>query len=216
MYYTYRRVNGRGIFQHQRPLAEMAPDLNAPDDIKASATVSWGNIFSTMIVGNIVHTSTVLMTRRRAQETGYFNETYRTGEDYDFHLRSCSHGPAALIDAAAICYRVGGGSDQLTASGHMLEMALNALRTQEAAIARDRGRMDLTDAEVGQILASANAWVASELFDRGEFARARPHFRRAISAIRGDPRRLFKAAISHLPAALTGNIVALMRAAKQP
>ena len=215
MYSAYERVGGRKIFQHSRALADIAPELTGADDIKTTTTVRWGDIYSTMIVGNIVHTSTVLMTRERAHATGFFNETYRTGEDYDFHLRSCSHGPAALIDAPAILYRVGGGADQLTSSGHMLEMALNGLHTQQAAIARDRQRIDLTDVEIAQILSSMNAWVASELFERSEFVRARPYFRRGFSNIRKDPKQIFKAVIAHLPPSLAGIAVESIQANKK-
>jgi hypothetical protein len=167
-----------------------------------------------MIYGNIVHTSTVLMTRQRAQDTGFFNEDFRTGEDYDFHLRSCRAGPSALIDAPAIGYRIAGGSDQLTHESYMLEMALNGLRTQEAAIARDRERVNLSNAEVADILESANAWVASELFDAGEFIKARPYYRRSWKKTVKDPRTFFKAVITHFPSALADSSIKFIRAKK--
>ncbi|MFT3929891.1 MAG: glycosyltransferase [Spongiibacteraceae bacterium] len=214
MYSAYSRIGNRQIFQHQRALAEIAPDLQCPDDLKKNTKVCWGDIYSTMIYGNIVHTSTVLMTRQRVQETGFFDENFRTGEDYDFHLRSCRAGPSALIDAPAIGYRIAGGSDQLTSNSHMVEMSINGLRTQEAAIARDRQRVDLTNAEIADILASSNVWVASELFDAGEFIRARPHYRRSLRKIYNDPKQLLKALITHLPPALADVAIKSIRAKK--
>jgi glycosyltransferase involved in cell wall biosynthesis len=199
MYSAYHRARHRTIFSDHCPLSTLAPELVRAIPLDSDTSVRWGDVYSTMILGNIVHTSTVVMTRQRARETGLFNEAFRTGEDYDFHLRCSSHGAVALLDAPAVHYRVSVDEDQLTAPGRMLEMARNGLRTQEAALTRDRGRIDLTDAEIAQTLASMNAWIASELFDRREYAESRAHFRRAFLDLRTNPRQLTKAAIAHLP-----------------
>ena len=61
-----------------------------------------------MIMGNLVHTSTVLIRRERLEKVRGFNEELRiSGEDYDFHLRTCREGPVGFIDLATIRYQTG-------------------------------------------------------------------------------------------------------------
>src|SRR6185503_17868783 len=90
----------------------------------------------------------------------------------------------------------------------------NGLRIREVALARDRSKIALTDAELGKIMARANAWVAHELFEQGNFEDARRYFRRA--GLLDDPKAatLLKASISHLPSAVAGSVMALIRKAK--
>ena len=79
---------------------------------------------------------------------------------------------------------------------------------------RDRERVNLSNAEVADILESANAWVASELFDAGEFIKARPYYRRSWKKTVKDPRTFFKAVITHFPSALADSSIKFIRAKK--
>jgi hypothetical protein len=164
--------------------------------------------------GSLVHTSTVLLRQSRAAAVGYFDESFRTGEDYDFHLRTCHEGPVALLDAPGIRYRLPGGADQLTSSRHTLEIARNALQTREAAIARGRARIDLSTAELDNILATANAWVASELFESGAYARARPYYWRTRVLWTSQPKLVMKVILSSLPQPLARAVLGLYRGSR--
>jgi GT2 family glycosyltransferase len=164
-----------------------------------------------MIVGNLVHTSTVLIRRERAQAVGLFDERYRTGEDYDFHLRTCYEGPVALLDAPSIRYRIAGGDDQLTATQYRSEIARNGLATRLAAIRRDPARISLPRRYLRAAVARAHAMVADELFESGELAAARPHFARSIPAIWGSPRMISKAIVAGLPGFLARPVRRLAR-----
>jgi glycosyltransferase involved in cell wall biosynthesis len=211
MYSAYQRVGEDRLFEGQRSLREFAPELVASHEVMADAVVRWGDLFSPMIMGSLVHTSTVLISQQRLRAVGFFEESYRTGEDHDFHLRTCLQGPVALLDVPLIRYRVAGGSDQLTAPKHMLEMAMNGLRVRESTIARNRARIKLSDAELAEIMGRANSWVAEELFRLGEFERARPYFRRSRLLEGGNLKMLLKASLSHLPASLARPIATLTR-----
>ena len=88
-----------------------------------------GDIFPDMLYGNVVHTSTALFRRERLIAGGGFDPGLaRSGEDYEFHWRTCFFGPAALIDEPLISYRVGAG-DQLTSAEWSYERGINALTT---------------------------------------------------------------------------------------
>ena len=214
MYSAYERVQDAKPFQGEEKLSAFAPDLGRAHGELADATVRWGELYSSMMFGNLVHTSTVLLKRERLRAVGFFEESYKTGEDYDFHLRTCFEGPVALLDVPCIRYRIAGGADQLTSPKHQLEIARNGLRIREVALARDRSKIALSDAELGKIMARANAWVAHELFEQGNFEDARRYFRRA--GLFGDPKAatLLKASIAHLPSAVAGSVMALIRKAK--
>lgn len=211
MYGAYAQFAGRSMFQHERPFAQIAPDLVGSSEGLASAMVRWGDLFSAMIVGGLVHTSTVLLRRSRAKAVGFFNEQMRTGEDYSFHLQVCRAGPVALLDAPAIHYRVAGGRDQLTATPYRVEIAKNALKTRLDAIAGDRARISLSDAELRRILAGAHAGVGQELFNAGEYALARPHLYRGLPRMWRKRSFLLRALLSLLPGSLIRPVMRLRK-----
>ena len=211
MYSAYGRIAGRNVFQGRQKLVAFAPDVARAHEPLKDAEVSWGNLFSAMMFGSLVHTSTVLLTLERLRKVGGFDRRYRTGEDYDFHLRTCREGPVALLDAPTIRYRVAGGADQLTSPAHKPELAINALLTREAAVERDRGRIDLSDAELSEIMRRANRDVAEELFEVGDLVRSRPYFRRAGLLANRDVRLMAKAALAYLPPGLATKTLGLIR-----
>jgi glycosyltransferase involved in cell wall biosynthesis len=214
MYSAYRRLGTRRLFVNARPLTELAPAVASADPALVTALVQWGDIYSAMIFGSLVHTSTVLLRHSRAAAVGYFDESFRTGEDYDFHLRTCYEGPVALLEAAAVRYRLPGGTDQLTSSRYTLEIARNALRTREAALARGSRRVELSKTELSGILATANAWVASELFESGGYVEARSYYWRTRALWASRPKMLFKVILSSLPAPLTRAVLGLYRGSR--
>ena len=198
MYRAYAAVDSGNLFQHQTTFGELVPDFPASPEL-ASAPVRWGEMFSAMLYGNLVHTSTALVKRERLQAVGTFNESFRSGEDYEFHLRTCREGPIALLDLPSIRYRIGGGSDQLTARRYRVEMAKNALLAREQAIANDRKLIKLSNAELARIESRANCWVAEELFDVGRWSESRRYFFRALPEARYKPKLLAKALLVLAP-----------------
>lgn len=137
-----------------------------------------GDLYRAMLGGNLVHTSTVLLTRERLMAVGGFDEALViTGEDFDFHLRACAAGPVAFADVPTITYRVG-APDQLTRPDLMVQMATNYAATIDKAVAADRGRTPeraLRDAR-----ARADGWLGEELLDAGRRAEAARHLRAAV------------------------------------
>ena len=129
-----------------------------PDEL-ARSHVRTGEIFSRMMLGNHVHTSTVLMRRDRLRAVGLFDEGLRhAGEDYEFHLRTTFHGPVAMIDASSIRYRVG-AEDQLTQPAYAIHIARNNLTTVQRWFERGRDKLDLPRGTLLRRLASSYAWV---------------------------------------------------------
>lgn len=127
-----------------------------------------GDIFSPMMMGNLVHTSTVLMRRDRLARVGFFPETFRHGgEDYHFHLRTCHEGPVAFVDVASIFYRVG-GSDQFTARDLNSFFATGYLKTIRPYLKPGRRSITLSEKMMQAMMAQAYGWVGGALFERGK------------------------------------------------
>ena len=214
MYTAYKRVDEKHLFAGECPLSKIAPELTATNVALAGAVVRWGELYSAMIFGNLVHTSTVLIARQRLRQVGLFNEQYRSGEDYDFHLRTCLHGPVAFLDVASTRYRAGEEGDQLTAQEYQLQIAINALQTREKAIACNRQHILLSDDQLAAIMARANTSVAETLFAQGDFSKARAYFRkgRLLQSRKLSP--IVKASLSHLPPRIVRSVVGLLRKSK--
>jgi glycosyltransferase involved in cell wall biosynthesis len=144
-----------------------------PDSLK-SASVHYGEVFSQMIMGNLVHTSTVLLRRSRFEHVRAFNESMMTGEDYDFHLRTCRAGPVAFLDAASIRYQTG-RADRLTRPELSVQIGRNFLRTIEPVIRADRQRIKLPEWMLKRSLAEGHEWVGEAAMSMGLQAEARKH-----------------------------------------
>jgi GT2 family glycosyltransferase len=211
MYGAFARFERRALFQHEKRFLALAPGLAGLDQSLSSAMVRWGELYSAMIAGSLVHTSTALLRASLAVSVGFFNEQMRAGEDYEFHLRVCRAKPVALLDVPAIHYRIAGGSDQLTASKYRVEIARNALNTRVDALARDRARISLSRSEIRRIIAQANAWLGEELFDSGEYAAARPFLRRGIVQEWNRARVLARALLALLPAPMIRSALRMRR-----
>jgi GT2 family glycosyltransferase len=181
MYQGYRWFTDEQLFSESFPLREIAPDLA---DVVGDARLRTGDIFSQMIMGSLVHTSTTVLRRDRLERVGGFDESLRfSGEDYDFHLRTCREGPVGLLDLPAIRYQQG-LPDRLTAPKYGIYMAENMLRTIEPVLARDRARITLPGSMIRRKLAMAHAWIGYERLELGE---ARPALAHYVESLRQWP-----------------------------
>lgn len=211
MYSAFRRSGDHLVFSDTVPFADFCPTLAKDVEALSSAMAFKGNLVTPMIYGSLVHTSTVLMSRDRLEAVGRFERSYRTGEDYDFHLRTLRLGPVVLLDAPSIRYRVAGGGDQLTSPAHMLEMAMNGLRIRERAISAHREQIALSDEELHRILAFAHLWVAHQHFERGDYSSARPHLARSFAASSSRVRHALKLALTCAPPWIVSGLISFLR-----
>ena len=140
-----------------------------------------GDIFSPMVLGNLVHTSTVLLRRERALKAGFFNEKYRTGEDYPFHLKTCREGLVAYVDAVTIRYAIG-LADALSAPDKLIQVATHFVQTLEQTLVSEKGQIQLPKALISDRLAEAYSWAGQEHLRAGKTAEARAYFRQSVRA----------------------------------
>ena len=88
MYSAYRFFQMDTLFEKSVPVGEITQAVEA-----RGARFYAGDIYPDMIMGSLVHTSTVLLRRERMEKVKGFDESLKlSGEDYDFHLRTCKWG----------------------------------------------------------------------------------------------------------------------------
>ncbi|MBX3329387.1 MAG: glycosyltransferase family 2 protein [Nitrospira sp.] len=174
-----------------------------------------GDIFSPMMMGNLVHTSTVLMRRERLAIVGYFPENLRhAGEDYDFHLRTCHAGPVAFVDAPSIYYRVG-WHDQITVKDFNFFFARGYLKSARGYLHADRDRIHLSPSMIQLLLAQAYEWVGSALFRLGKRRLARRFLIRSLGYQFWQPRVYVTLLRTSLPHWSDGMLLKGYRAVKR-
>jgi GT2 family glycosyltransferase len=171
MYEAYRFFESfESLFGNSRSLTEV---VGSRDDLEAAARVYVGNIYPSMLRGSLVHTSTVMLSRERIDKVKAFDETLTlSGEDYDFHFRTCKWGDVCLVDVSSTEYQLE-FEDRLTK--HKKQIALNFLKTVEGAIARESGNGTFPAAMIDEVLAEAHSWIAEELYKVKDYAGVRHH-----------------------------------------
>jgi glycosyltransferase involved in cell wall biosynthesis len=197
MYHAYRWFSTEQLFRRRNPLREIMPEPGAGWE---QGTLFLGDIFSPMVMGNLVHTSTVVLTRARFEKVREFNVELRiSGEDYDFHLRTCREGPVAFIDVPSIQYQIG-FADRL--SQHTGQVAKNFLKTLQMTLAREKDHIELPTWMVRRVLAESHSWVGDELLNQGDKAAAAGYFWQSLQHQRWQPRVLLQWLRCHMPDSL--------------
>lgn len=198
MYTAYEEVD----------IARVCPSLSlrelwsaAPDEL-AAARVFVGDLFAQMLMGSLVHTSTVVLRRTWAEQVGEFDATLRIGEDYKYHFKTTALGPVALIDTPSLSYLVG-AADQLTAPGTFgLRLARATLATVTDWLERAPERITLPRSQITRRLARIHAWLGSEeLLTAGDRAAARRHLWQSLRRAPRQPRTIALLLLTLLPAA---------------
>lgn len=156
-----------------------------------------GKIFGPMLMGNMVHTSTVVVRREIQQKVGEFDLTLKTaGGDYDFHFRTTREAQVAFLDVPTIQYLIGHG-DRLTRLEKVI--AQNFLRTIENRLREDRDQINLPEHMIHGVLARAHCWVGTEMLNEGERGPARPHLWKSLRYQPWQPLIAAKLMTSFLP-----------------
>jgi glycosyltransferase involved in cell wall biosynthesis len=212
MYTAYRKFSRDQLFRESRALSSIDTRLAAALD---DPQVYLGDIFSPMITGNLVHTSTVLLRRERFDKVREFDVNLRySGEDHDFHLRTCREGDVAYLDVSSILYQYG-REDQLTVNpAYTVHMAENFLKTVNKALARDRDRVTLSPAMLDGVMAEAHAWIGECRLQLGDRDQAWRHLGTSLRFRPWQPRIAALFGASFLPKRVSDRLRASYRAVK--
>jgi GT2 family glycosyltransferase len=164
MYAAHSKVSIEKTMQQVEVLGALCAE--APAEY-ASTSVRFGDLFSEILLGNLLHTSTVMVRRDWVGRVGGFDPTFvRAGEDYEFYVRLCSLGPAIFIDAPSTLYCVG-ASDQLTRPSMLLEIARNNLRTIQKWVPHAGQHLTIPRQTTQTRFADSYAWLGEAELDAG-------------------------------------------------
>jgi len=212
MYDAYRWFpKPEGLFQSSQPIDAVAPRAA---EIAPGRRFYFGDIGAEMLMGNLVHTSTVVLTRARADMIKSFREDLRhAGEDFEFHLRTCRAGPVGFLDVSAIRYQRG-RADQATKPANQIHLAQNFLRVIEPILKAERNSLRLPLRMQNAVLAEAHAWVGQVRLDMGDAAIARRELLQSLACqpLQARTARLLVAAC--LPPQLRQTVRRLYRRAR--
>lgn len=182
----YLRTFYKASFRHTtlericEPAGMLRSFFPAVPKAAASHPVYTGEIYSHMFMGNVVHTSTVVVRREWALRVGGFDLDMRpAGEDYDFHFRITRCGPVAFIDAPSILYRVN-AQDQVTAPHVVVHIARGNLKTVMRTLKADGDSLELPRRLIGDRVAESFAWLGTELLKTGDRRDAASHLWRSL------------------------------------
>jgi len=173
---AYRYFTLADLFHSSTPLSELGVDIPVGG---AGERLYLGDVFSQMVMGNLLFISSVVMRRARLEAVGTFDTSLPASEDYDFLLRACREGPVAFADAPSTRYRVG-TADRLSRPAMVILIARTYLHILEATLARDAGRITLSPAMIEEARWRAHQWIATEAILAGEGREARGHVRAAM------------------------------------
>ncbi len=203
MYAAYQWFPPGELFPESYPLRDIVPQVQSLDP---NTTVSCGDIFSQMVMGNLVHTSTVLLRRRRLEAVAGFDPALTpVGEDYDFHLRTCREGPVAFIDISSIQYQRD-FDDQLTQPDYDLAFARSHLSVITRTLKEDRERVRLSPSMMSACLADAHAWIGEAAMECGETGLARRHLFQSLRHSPWQPRVGLLSASCCLPRSMSDRL----------
>jgi GT2 family glycosyltransferase len=207
---AYARFSKDDLFAVSSPLAGLATDIPSA---YADRRLYVGDVFSPMVMGNLVLTSSVVIRRERLEMVGRFDPRLKVGEDYEFFLRACRAGPVAFADIPDVRYRIG-TADKLGGSSSGLAMAQAYLRVLDATLDEDAARITLPPSMVATARAHAHSWVGEmELLD-GSPRLARAHFATALRIRIRQPWIIVLTLLTFLPPGVVQRLVTMRRSLK--
>jgi GT2 family glycosyltransferase len=211
MYGAYKRFDADVQMKKVGALADLLP--SAPPMLRESP-IRVGDLSSEILLGNLLHTPTVLYRRRWADQAGGLSRAWASaGEDYEYYTRLCALGPVMLIDAPTILYRIG-ADDQITAPDKLLPLARNNLRTVRARFGDSTRKNTLSSRAMRRRIAWSLEWVGTTAFEVGNRAEAARHLAASLRVRPGLDRRLLLLAFCALPNAVVNGLRALRRYAR--
>jgi GT2 family glycosyltransferase len=204
---AYQYFGQDDLFPASWPLSELGIEI--PSDL-LDQRLYIGDVFSPMLMGNLVLTSSAVLRRDRQEQAGRFDERLPTGEDFDFFLRVCRGGPVAFADVADIRVRVG-TTDRLSGTAMGLPIAKGYLQVLEATLARDGDRISLPPRMIDIARSYARGWVGEQYLVAGSNRIARSYLAAALRIRLWQPRLAVLLGVTFLPPSFIQPMFRLVR-----
>jgi glycosyltransferase involved in cell wall biosynthesis len=204
---AYRYFSLDELFSRRIRLSDVGLDM---PDVSRDHWLYVGDVFSPMVMGNLVLTSSTVMRRDCLDRVGRFDDHFTSGEDHEFFLRVSRQGPVAYADTADVRYRVG-TSDRLSGSAAGPEIARAYLRVLDATLDRDADRITLSPAMIMEARSYAHRWVGTAELRVGSQRMARAHLASSLRIHPWQPMAVALLVLTFLPHRVVSSVARFRR-----
>lgn len=143
-----------------------------------------GEIAHAMLLGNLIHTPTVVARADRLAAAGRYDQDCQPSKDHDCYFRVCKTGSVALIDAVTTHYTRRGDDAESGPRKSRILSAKSMMVTQKLLSAEPGLAKRLPDGVVERSLSDFHAWAGQAHFDEDRMPEARAYLWRCV---RGRP-----------------------------
>jgi len=133
-----------------------------------------GHIADAMVIGNLVHTSTVVARADCLAKAGEYDQTVHPSEDQDYYYRVCLTGPVALIDVVTIHYQIG-AADAASGDARYFELATSSMAVFKRLKPRINNDLLITKEIIRNKALQLHKWVGIASLHKGKRVEARGH-----------------------------------------
>ncbi len=166
--------------------------------IEGNITCYMGRIADALVLGNLVHTSTVVARAKSIFQAGEYDQSVHPSEDQDYYYRVCRTGPVGLIDVVTIHYEIG-SADAASGSHRMYELATSAMKVFYRLRERNGDNQKVPQSVLKRKETDLYRWVGHASFQKGRYADARRYLTKRVLRIPFDYQSLALLMISCMP-----------------
>jgi GT2 family glycosyltransferase len=170
-----------------------------------------GHIAKAFVIGNLVHTSTVVARTDRLSKAGEYDQSVHPSEDQDFYYRVCLTGPVALINAVTIHYQIG-AADAASGEARYYELATSSMKVFKRIHKRVGKDLQIPEEIIEQKVTDLHEWVGHASFHKGRMAEARLHLMKRLMRIPFDKTSFVYLLLTCIPYAM--NLFKLLQRAR--
>jgi len=138
-----------------------------------------GSIAGALVIGNLVHTSTVVARAKNIAAAGEYDQSVHPSEDQDYYYRVCKTGPVALIDTVTTHYLIG-AADAASGNHRLYELATSSLKVFYRLREKEKNNKHVSDTVLKKKETDLFNWVGQTSFYKGHMAEARHYLMKRV------------------------------------
>jgi len=197
-----------GTYQHfPRPLDLFESEFRTKDNIPYYI----GHISGALVIGNLVHTSTVVARTESIFKAGEYDQSVHPSEDQDYYYRVSLTGPVALIDAVTIHYQIG-AADAASGDHRFYELAMSAHMVFNRLRQKERNNQKVSQQLINQKEIDLFKWVGVASYHKGHMGDARRYLLKRVVHLPFDVKSLIMLVMTCVPfSSYLARLVKMMR-----
>ena len=147
-------------------LSRAARSLEAMHRTVCGSSYFTGEISQQMVLGNLIHTSTVVARSERLKKAGEYDQSVHPCEDQDYYYRVCKTGPVAHLEDVTIHYQIG-ADDAASGPSRSYELATSSLMVFNRLVEKEGVDLRIPREIVEEVSLELDRWVGIQSFIPG-------------------------------------------------